>query len=129
MSRKEYSHTLNGTPPGQSVTTIHVRVAVMNIEYIILFIIIINKYINADELQIGDESTDDWNHNVWKRYDVKIMRLFYVTKPDGSGPEPPPTVSCRLFTPAKCGANNFETMTQLMFRIDCWLRATGTSTF
>lgn len=77
----------------------------------------------AGEVDVLANDTDDFVTGSLNRKQMQILRIFRV---NGSSPRPfPPSLSTKLFVPVRTGSRSFETMLQTMFRIEAWLRVTG----
>ncbi|XP_069119390.1 uncharacterized protein [Argopecten irradians] len=76
------------------------------------------------EVKVASDSTDDYVTNFTDRKMLKVMRVFYVTRP---GPPSPSMghLSIRTFLPVRKSRKDFETMSETMFRITAWLKVTG----
>jgi len=77
---------------------------------------------------VSSDSTDDIISTFSERRMAKTLRVFYVTAGNQGVPINSNYLSSRLFVPVRLGARKFESMTQTMDRIDCWLRVSGKST-
>ncbi|XP_033760856.1 LOW QUALITY PROTEIN: uncharacterized protein LOC117342736 [Pecten maximus] len=80
------------------------------------------------EVRVASDSTDDYVTNLSDRKLIKLMRVFYVTRP---GPPSPQTghLSARTFLPVRKSRRDFESMSETMFRITAWLKVTGMQIF
>ncbi|OWF54656.1 hypothetical protein KP79_PYT04382 [Mizuhopecten yessoensis] len=80
------------------------------------------------EVRVASDSTDDYVTNLADRKLMKIMRVFFVTRP-GPGPPQIGHLSCRTFLPVRKSRADFESMSETMFRITAWLKVTGMQIF